>query len=320
MSVALLFPGQGSQEPGMLRALPEHREVARTLDEARSALGEDVFELDDEDRLGSTEAAQVGLLVCGVASARLLLAEAGSEAGVGYVAGHSVGAFAAAVVCGALGFADALGVVRLRGRLMAEAFPEGYGMVAIEGLTERTVEALAADARAEGREVYLANINSRTQTVLAGEDGALERAAAGALEAGARRTERLDVAVPSHCPLLSGVSGELARALDAVAVEDPGAVYVTNRSARAVRDAARVREDLAKGVMSPVRWDDATSLISELGCPLFVEVLPGHVLGRLAAQSPGMPRAVSLADVGVRSAAVRVRRASEGRGGDAGRG
>ncbi len=311
MSVALLFPGQGSQEPGMLRDLPQHPEVARTLDEASSVLGEDVLEGDDEDRLGSTETVQVGLLVCGVASARLLLA----EAAVGYVAGHSVGAFAAAVVGGALDFGDALEVVRLRGRLMAEAFPEGYGMVAVEGLTGRAVEALAADARSEGREVYLANVNSRTQTVLAGENGALKRAAAEALEAGARRTERLDVAVPSHCPLLSGVSEELARALGAVTVEDPGPVYVANRSARAVRTAAGVREDLAKGVMSPVLWDDATSLMAELGCSLFVEVLPGRVLSGLAAQSPGMPRAVSVAEVGVRSAAVRVRRVLEGRGG-----
>ena len=315
MSVALLFPGQGSQEPGMLRDLPRHPEVARTLDEAGSVLAKDFSGLDDEDRLGSTQAAQVGLLVCGVASARLLLAESGPGAGVGYVAGHSVGAFAAAVVGGALGFADALEMVRLRGRLMAEAFPEGYGMVAVEGLTGRTVEALAADSRAQGREVYLANVNSRTQTVLAGEDGALEGAAADALEAGARRTERLDVAVPSHCPLLSGVSEELSLALGEIEVEDPGPVYVANRSARAARTGAEVREDLAKGVMSPVLWDDATSLVAELGCPLFVEVLPGRVLGRLAAQSPGMPRAVSLAEVGVRSAAARVRRAF----GDSGR-
>lgn len=315
MSVALLFPGQGSQEPGMLGALPRHPEAGRTLDEASSALGEDSHDLDAGDRLRSTETAQLALLVCGVASARVLLAEAGPEADVGYVAGHSVGAFAAAVVGGALGFGDALEVVRLRGGLMARAFPEGYGMVAVEGLTERAVEGLAARARSAGGEVYLANVNSRTQTVLAGEDGALEGAASDALELGARRTERLEVPVPSHCPLLSGVSGELSRTLAEVEMEDPEYTYVTNRTARTTRAAAGVREDLAQGVMCPVRWDDATSLMAELGCALFVEALPGRVLSRLAAGSASLPRAVALADSGLRSAAVRVRRASEARGG-----
>lgn len=290
----------------MLRDLPQHPEVELALDQARSTLGGDFHTLDGEDRLRSTEAAQLGLLVCGVASARVLLAEARVE----YVAGHSVGAFAAAVVAGALRFDDALEVVRLRGRLMAEAFPEGYGMVAIEGLTERAVEDLAASARSVGEELYLANVNSRTQTVLAGEDCALERAASDALELGARRTERLKVAVPSHCPLLSGVSEELSRALGEAEMEDPDFVYVTNRTARAARTADDVREDLAKGVMCTVRWDDATSLLAELGCSLFVEARPGHVLGRLAAQSTGMPRALALADTDARSAAVRVRRAS----------
>lgn len=310
MSVALLFPGQGSQEPGMLRDLPPHPEVERTLGQASSTLGGDFHNLDDEDRLRSTEAAQLGLLVCGVASARVLLAEAGPEARVGYVAGHSVGAFAAAVVAGALRFDDALEVVRLRGRLMAESFPEGYGMVAIEGLTERTVEDLAVRARSVGEKLYLANVNSRTQTVLAGEDGALERVASDALKIGARRTERLKVAVPSHCPLLSGVSEELSRALGEAEMADPAYVYATNRTARAARTADDVREDLAKSVMCTVRWDDATSLLAELGCSLFVEARPGHVLGRLAAQSVGMPRAVALADTDARSAAVRIRRAS----------
>ena len=310
MSVALLFPGQGSQEPGMLRGLSQHPEVERTLERATSALGEDISGLDDEDRLDSTEAAQLGLLICGVASARVLLAEAGPEARLGYVAGHSVGTFAAAVMGGALGFDDALELVRMRGRLMAEAFPNGYGMVAVEGLTEPAVEALAAGAISDGREIYLANVNSRTQMVLAGEDDALERASADALEAGARRTERLKVAVPSHCPLLSGVSEELSRALETVEMEDPDCVYATNRTARAARTADDVREDLARGVMCTVRWDDATTLMAELGCSLFVEALPGNVLSRLAAQSAGMPRAVALADTDTRSAAVRIRRAS----------
>ena len=294
----------------MLRGLPRHPEVERTLEEAASTIGEDPTGLDTEDRLRSTEVVQVGLLVCGVASVRTLLAEAGPEARVDYVAGHSVGAFAAAVCAGALGFGDALELVRLRGKIMAEAFPTGYGMVAVEGLAEGAVEALAARARSVGGEVYLANVNSRTQTVLAGEDGALERAAEDALEVGARRTQRLEVAVPSHCPLLSGVSDALSEALEEVKMEDPAPVYVTNRTARAARTAGDVREDLAKSVMCPVRWDDATSLMAELGCSLFVEALPGLVLSRLVAQSEGLPRAVALADAGARTAAVRVRRAS----------
>lgn len=312
MSVALLFPGQGSQEAGMLRDLPRSPEVEQTLERASATLGEDVLGLDGEERLGSTEAVQIGLLVCGVASARALLAEAGSEAEIGYAAGHSVGAFAAAVVVGALAFEDALGLVRLRGRLMAEAFPGGYGMAVVEGMTERAVEEMAARARSGGDEIYLANVNSQTQMVLAGEVGALERASEEAREAGARRAEPIAVSVPSHCPLLSSVSEELSQALEEFEVRDPERVYVANRTARAARTGAEVSEDLAGSVMSPVRWHDMTSLVSELGCALFVESRPGRVLSRLAAQSPEMPRSVALAETDLRSAAVLVRRASPG--------
>ena len=130
MTVAFLFPGQGSQSAGMLHQLPQHAEVTRTLQEASDVLGRDVGALDNAESLRSTAAVQETLLIAGVATARALMAEQVRPVAV---AGMSIGAFGAAVACGTLSFADALPLVRLRGELMQKSFPSGYGLAVIEG-------------------------------------------------------------------------------------------------------------------------------------------------------------------------------------------
>jgi malonate decarboxylase epsilon subunit len=263
--IGLLFPGQGSQPPGMR----------------------------------STVDVQLLLLERGVASARALAA-AGVEPDA--LAGHSVGGFAAAVTAGAIAYEDAEGIVRERARAMEALFPLGYGMAVIAGLPERTVRALAGDA-------YIANINAPMQIVLAGTDAALARAVDAAIAQGARRAERLDVPVPSHCGLLEPVARRLHEMLAEVDVRDPKLPIVGSVGPRVIRDAEALRDDLARGVAHEVRWHDASTLLVEMGATLLIEAAPGHVLSDLAQQAFPDVRAIALETSGSASAAALARRA-----------
>jgi malonate decarboxylase epsilon subunit len=301
MTVAFLFPGQGAQGEGLLRHLPQHPEVTRTLQEASAVLGLDVGTLDGAEALRSTAAVQPALLIAGVAAARALAAEGVRPAAV---AGMSVGAFGAAVACGTLSFADAVPLVRRRGELMQAAFPGGYGLAALEGLDEIRVEALVEQARAAGLAVYTSNLNAPRQVVVAGSEAGLAAVTAQALRQGARRAERLAVGVPSHCPLLQPVADRLGEELARLPLRPPRVPYVSNRGGRPLQDAEAVRHDLATSVAHPVRWYDALEVLGELGATLFLEMPPGHVSSHLVRELfPGV-RGVSIADQGLRHAAV----------------
>jgi malonate decarboxylase epsilon subunit len=301
MSVAFLFPGQGAQNEGLLHYLPQHPEVARTIAEARTLLGQDIGALDNPEALRSTAAVQTALLIAGVATARALMAENVLPAAV---AGMSIGAFGAAVACGTLSFEDALPLVQLRGELMHAAFPNGYGLAFIEGLNEIRIGNLVEQIRTAESPVYVSNINAPRQIVIAGSDAALAAVIAQALQQGARRAERLAVSVPSHCPLLQPVADRLARATSTLPLRPPAVPYMSNRGGRALFDADAIREDLATSVAHPVRWFDALEVLRELGTNLFIEMAPGHVSTNLVAESiPGV-RAISIADRGLRYAGV----------------
>src|SRR6202041_417691 len=173
VSAAYLFPGQGAQTPGFLHRLPAHPIVKQTSDEAAQALGMDLLALDTAEALLSTKNVQLSVLVAGVAVTRALAYE-GMR--VDAAAGLSVGAFGAAVACGALGFADALALVKIRGECMEQAYPKGYGMAAIAGLDERQVAAILEQVGGAYPEVYLANIKTPSQFVGSGAEPALEAA------------------------------------------------------------------------------------------------------------------------------------------------
>jgi malonate decarboxylase epsilon subunit len=216
----------------------------------------------------------------------------------------SVGAFGAAVACGTLSFADALRLVHLRGELMQAAFPSGYGLAAIVGLDEARVEGVVEQIRTAERPVYISNINAPQQIVVAGSDAALSAVTTLAIERGAHHVDRLAVSVPSHCPLLQPVADRLVREMAPLPLRPPGVPYVSNRGGRALRDAEAIREDLATNVAHPVRWYDSLEVLCELGATLFLEMAPGHVSTQLVAQLlPGV-RPVSVADRGLRYAAV----------------
>jgi malonate decarboxylase epsilon subunit len=301
MTIAFLFPGQGAQSEGLLHHLPQHAEVTRTIKEASDVLCVDIGSLDTTLSLRSTALVQQALLIAGVATARALMAEHVCPAAV---AGMSIGAFGAAVACGTLSFADALPLVRLRGELMHAAFPSGYGLAAIEGLDEVHVEGIVERIRTTEFPVYISNINAPRQIVVAGSDAALDAVIAQARKEGARRAERLAVSVPSHCPLLQPVADRLAQAMATLTLWPPSMPYVSNRGGRALRDADRIRDDLATNVAHPVRWYDALEVLCELGSTLFLEMPPGHVSTQLVARMMSGVRAVSIAERGLRYAAV----------------
>jgi malonate decarboxylase epsilon subunit len=282
MSVAFLFPGQGSQAPGMLSALPEHSDITRTLDEASTILRRDVRDLDSPESLKSTVSVQLALLTTGVAVARALAAE-GVEAEA--VAGLSVGAFAAAVHSGVISFPQAIELVRQRAELMRDLYPTGYGLVAIVGLAEVQVATLVEKAHTAQTPVYVCNINAPRQIVIAGSDAGTTKVLEAARSSGARKAERLDVSVPSHCPLLEPVAAALRKTLAGMKLEQPRLIYVGNVKARPLRAAAAVADDLADNIAHGVRWHDATTVLKELGCRLFLEMPPGHVLTDLARES-----------------------------------
>jgi len=274
VSSLLVFPGQGAQQPGMLQRLP-----AEVLSEASDVLGEDVLLLDDAEALQSTRAVQLCLLIAGVAFARRLLEDVPSA---DYVAGLSIGAYPAAVVAGALAFDDALRLVSLRGELMQQAYPQGYGMTAITGLELATVESLLEQVHGDDSPVYLANINADNQVVIAGSDAAMHAVADLARRRGAGLAKRLAVSVPSHCPLLDIPAQRLAEAFAQVPMQLPRLAYLSGSRARPIRSVEALRDDLAFNMCRVVDWRGTVQSAYERGVRLQIELPPGAVLTGLA--------------------------------------
>jgi len=211
---------------------------------------------------------QLGALIAGVEFIR------NTNAKPDAVAGLSVGAFTAAVASGVLEFSDALRLVRLRGEAMEEAYGGGgYGMMAVLGMRESAVGELLTKVK---EPLFLASINAADEIVLSGSDTALKEFAALGV-----RTRRLNVGVPSHCPLMDGVSERLREALKGVRVKDPAVPYVSNVRARINKKAEEVKEDLILNVSHTVRWHESVTLLYELGSREFIEAPPGQALTNL---------------------------------------
>ena len=297
MSLALLFPGQGAQRPGMLHNLPDIQAAIALVDESLSYLGQLGLtdDLDTAEALKSTTNAQLALLIAGVACSRALVVDQGVIPA--FVAGHSVGAFSAAVTAGVLTLPEALEAVVLRGRLMEEACAErDWGMAAVTGLPTRSAKDLAEQVTTATDPLWVANVNSATQTVFSGSDIALQRACEAAKHAGALDYELLDVSIASHCPLQEGTARCLAEHLVTLPRRAPTAAYLTNTRGRSTTSAETVMEDLAQSVVHPVQWFDAIRLMGELGATCAIETQPGHVLTRLlSSAAPGI-RAIAMHD------------------------
>lgn len=282
MSVAFIFPGQGSQNPGMLHQLLDHPAVARTLDELSDVLHSDVRQLDSEQCLKSDVSVQVALLAAGVATARALMEQ---DVQPTAVSGLSVGAFAAAVIAGVLELPDAVDLVRLRAEEMIKLYPAGFGLSAIVGLAESQVTQIVQAKNSNQAPVFVGNINAPRQIVIAGSDTGMGLVLDEARRQGASKAVRLHVSVPSHCRLLQPVADVLEKRISALSLRTPNMPYVGNVNGRTLRTKESIAFDLANNIAHGVRWYDATTVLEELGCNLFLEMPPGHVLSDLANES-----------------------------------
>jgi malonate decarboxylase epsilon subunit len=283
----------------MLYNLPDHPAVARTLDEVSESLHADVRELDSAEALQSTVSVQLALLASGVAVARALFEEGVKPEAV---AGLSVGAFAAAVAAGVLSLADGARLVKERAEDMVKLYPQGYGLAAIVGLTENQVSTLVEQAYTDQDPVYVGNINAPRQVVIAGSNGGMDKVLEAGRKSGARKAVRLNVPEPSHCPLLQPVADALKKRLEAMQLQEPKMIYIANVTGKALRSAEAVSVDLATNIAHGVRWYDATTVLEELGCRLFLEMPPGHVLSELGREAFADVRTLAIGETSLKYA------------------
>jgi [acyl-carrier-protein] S-malonyltransferase len=304
LSVALLFSPQGSQHLGMGRALAEAVPASRAIfDRADAVLGWSVRELawdGPQDRLDDTRYTQPALLTCSAAAVAAL--ESRIEMRPAFVAGHSVGEYAALVTAGVVGFEDALRLVARRGELMGAEGATG-GMAAVIGL-DRAAIAAVIEAAVGPTDLVVANDNAPGQVVVSGTADALETVERLLRAAGAKRVMRLNVSGAFHSPAMAPVTDALARAMREATWHDPAVPVISNVTAEPETAAARIRHLLAEQVRSPVEWVASVRRMAESGVGTFIECGPGAALVGMARRIVPEARAVAVNDPASLDAAV----------------
>ncbi len=287
MSLAFVFPGQGSQAVGMGKGLAETFAAARAVfDEVDAALDDKLSTVMWEgpaERVTLTQNAQPALVAVSLAAMRVLETEAGVDLkrDAQFVAGHSVGEYAALAATGALSLADAVRLVRIRGRAMQQAVPVGVGaMAALLGVDFEQAAAIAAEA-AQGEIVQAANDNGGGQVVVSGHKAAVERAVEVAKARGVRRAMMLPVSGPFHSALMQPAADVMADALSKVAIKPPSVPLVSNVLAQPVTDPAQIVRGLIDQVTGTVRWRESIIFMANAGVTTFYEVGAGRVLSGL---------------------------------------
>lgn len=302
MKYALLFPGQGSQEVGMLGALAAaHPIIDETLAEASDALGRDLAGLirnGPAEELNRTQRTQPALLAASVAVARLW-----KNLGLpmpAALAGHSLGEYSALVIAGSLQFADALKLVELRGELMQSAVPQGVGaMAAVIGVDDDVVEKACAAYEGEGA-LEPANYNAPGQVVVAGSKGAVDWLVANSKTFGIRKVMPIPVSVPSHCSMMRGAAEQLAERLKAVAIATPAIPVLHNLDGQPRTTSDGIRDALIEQLFRPVRWVSTIRNLEAEGCHALFECGPGKVLAtinkRIVDVASGSRHSIALGD------------------------
>ncbi len=299
MSAAFVFPGQGSQAVGMGKALAQTYSAARAVfEEVDAALGDKLSTIMWEgpaEKVTLTENAQPALVAVSLAAMRVLETEAGVDLArdAQFVAGHSVGEYSALAAAGALTLADAVRLVRIRGRAMQEAVPVGMGaMAALIGVEFSDAAAIAAEA-AQGEVVQAANDNGGGQVVVSGHRSAVERAVEIAKARSVRRAMLLPVSAPFHSALMQPAADVMAAALAQVTIQPPRVPLVANVTAQSVTDPAQIVQGLIAQVSGTVRWRESVAFMTQAGVTTFYEVGSGKVLSglikRIAEGATGIP-------------------------------
>ncbi|RAI61023.1 ACP S-malonyltransferase [Roseicella frigidaeris] len=300
MALAFVFPGQGSQAPGMGRdlaaAFPIAREVFQEVDEAlKQSLSRLMFEGPAEE-LTLTANAQPALMAHSIAVLRVLEKEGGFDlpTRVALVAGHSLGEYSALTAARAFDLTTAARLLRLRGEAMQRATPAGLGaMAALLGAELEQAEALCAGARTDpetgqAEVAEIANDNGGGQVVISGHKGAIDRAVAAAPGAGIKRAMPLPVSAPFHCSLMAPAAGAMGEALERAAVAAPVVPVIANVSAAKATDPAEIRDLLVRQVTGTVRWRECVAAMAGMGCDRFAELGAGRVLtGLMKRNAPG---------------------------------
>jgi len=297
MSIAFVFPGQGSQQVGMMDGYADDRAVRSTFDEASTILGEDLWHLAAEgpaEAQNLTRNTQPLLLTASVAIWRAWQAARGATPS--YMAGHSLGEYSALVAAGALAFRDAVPLVRFRAEAMQDAVAQGVGaMAAVIGGDDDAI-AQACEEAAQGEIVEPVNYNGPGQVVIAGHRAAVERAMAAAKARGAKRAMLLPVSAPFHSSLLAPAAERLAKRLADVDFSSPSVPIVHNVDVTARDTAAAIRDALARQAASPVRWTETMRYLVSHGVTSVVECGPGRVLAALARRTDDALATYSLTD------------------------
>lgn len=303
--IALVFPGQGSQYVGMGQPLYERYASARDIfHEADETLGFSLSKLCFEgpaDELEDTINAQPAILTVSIASLAVLrerFESVGARFSPTYVAGHSLGEFTALVAAGVLDFKDALQLVHERGRLMKEAGLEmPGGMAAVVGLDREKLAEVCLAASSEGGIVVIANDNCPGQTVISGENAALERAMTMAVTQGARRVVRLGISIASHSPLMERAGSQLNDLVARIHFHEPVIPVVTNITGQVSTSVDELRRNVGEHVVRPVQWTNSVIAMVDSGVNTFLEIGPGEVLSGLIRRVKRDVRTLSIKDI-----------------------
>lgn len=279
-NLAFVFPGQGSQEVGMLSQLAETYPIVKeTFAQASEVLGFSLWDLvanGPAETLNQTQYTQPAMLAAGVAVWRVWCQQ--TEIRPAWMAGHSLGEYTALVCAEAINYADAIKLVAERGKLMQEAVPAGMGsMAAILGLEDHQVVNACFEA-AQGQIVTAANFNAPGQVVIAGDEAAVERAMLILKDLGAKRTLKLPVSVPSHCALMESAAEKLFISLQSVDIQMPNATLIHNADVKSHGSSEVIRFSLKEQLSKPVRWVESIKFMYEQGVTNFVECGPGKIL------------------------------------------
>jgi [acyl-carrier-protein] S-malonyltransferase len=295
MKLAMIFPGQGSQAVGMLKAYAGLPEIDAVVSEARTVLGEEFTRLLDEgpaEALNQTVNTQPAMVTAGYAAYRAWCALGGPKPEV--LAGHSLGEYTALVAAGALSFSDCLPLVRFRAQSMQEAVPEGQGaMAAILNLEDAKVIEACAEA---GGEVQAVNFNSPGQVVIAGEKHAVARAIEACKAKGAKRAMPLPVSAPFHSTLMKPAAEKLKKYLVDVSISQPKITVVNNVDVKIENDPAAIKDALVRQAASAVRWVETIRTMRDLGVTRIVECGPGKVLAGMTKRIDAQVESFTLAD------------------------